>query len=225
MPRRGASAPTSEVDAERSVLELLVSSPWKDFGATLSRWVGTLPPPVARRVALVAGGLAVRELLRRLVAHEPRAFEPAALLADLVRALAAPVELEGEVVLAMRALGATAAGEVVSDLAQARDLTRLAGAAVLYPAHRAWVTDALLRMRVAREASPPVVALLEVLVLSALAGVVSVYVLLRRLAFAGDAMTHTIFPGVAIAFVAGQSLFLGALAAGLASAVVSCPRP
>ena len=162
MPRRGASAPTSEVDAERSVLELLVSSPWKDFGATLSRWVGTLPPPVARRVALVAGGLAVRELLRRLVAHEPRAFEPAALLADLVRALAAPVELEGEVVLAMRALGATAAGEVVHDLAQARDLTRLAGAAVLYPAHRAWVTDALLRMRVAPEASPPVVALLEV---------------------------------------------------------------
>lgn len=63
-------------------------------------------------------------------------------------------------------------------------------------------------------------ALIEILILSALAGVVSVYVLLRRLAFVGDALTHTIFPGVAIAFVIGQSLFLGALVAGLASAVL-----
>jgi manganese/iron transport system permease protein len=63
-------------------------------------------------------------------------------------------------------------------------------------------------------------ALIEILVLSGLAGVVSVYVLIRRLAFVGDALTHTIFPGVAIAFVAGQSLFLGALLAGLLSAVL-----
>jgi manganese/iron transport system permease protein len=63
-------------------------------------------------------------------------------------------------------------------------------------------------------------ALLEILVLSAMAGVVSVYVLLRHMAFVGDAMTHTIFPGIAIAFVAGQSLFLGALAFGLLSAVL-----
>jgi manganese/iron transport system permease protein len=63
-------------------------------------------------------------------------------------------------------------------------------------------------------------ALIEILLLSGLAGVVSVYVLLRRLAFVGDAMTHTIFPGVAIAFVAGQSLFVGALAFGLLSAVL-----
>jgi manganese/iron transport system permease protein len=63
-------------------------------------------------------------------------------------------------------------------------------------------------------------ALVEILVLSALAGVVSVYVLLRRLAFVGDALTHTIFPGIAIAFVAGLSLFVGALVAGLLSAVL-----
>lgn len=63
-------------------------------------------------------------------------------------------------------------------------------------------------------------ALVEILLLAGLAGVVSVYVLLRRLAFVGDALTHTIFPGIAIALVAGQSLFLGALIAGLASAVL-----
>lgn len=63
-------------------------------------------------------------------------------------------------------------------------------------------------------------ALVEILVLCGLAGVVSVYVLLRRLAFVGDALTHTIFPGIAIAFVVGRSLFVGALLAGLASAVL-----
>jgi manganese/iron transport system permease protein len=63
-------------------------------------------------------------------------------------------------------------------------------------------------------------ALVEVVVLSLLAGVVSVHVLLRRLAFFGDAITHAVFPGVAIAFVLGQSLFLGAVAAGVLAAVL-----
>jgi manganese/iron transport system permease protein len=62
-------------------------------------------------------------------------------------------------------------------------------------------------------------ALVEMLVLSVLAGTVSVFVLLRRLAFAGDALTHTIFPGAAIAFAVGASLFTGALVAALVSAV------
>jgi manganese/iron transport system permease protein len=63
-------------------------------------------------------------------------------------------------------------------------------------------------------------ALVEILLLAVLTGVVSVHVVLRRLAFVGDALTHTIFPGIAIAFVLGQSLFLGALVAGVLSAVL-----
>ena len=63
-------------------------------------------------------------------------------------------------------------------------------------------------------------ALVEVLLLSALAGTCSVFVLLRRLAFAGDALTHTIFPGAAIAFAAGSSLFAGAAVAAVVSAVL-----
>ena len=43
-------------------------------------------------------------------------------------------------------------------------------------------------------------ALAAVLLLAVLAGVVGVVVQLRRLAFMADAMTHTVFPGVAIAF-------------------------
>lgn len=60
-------------------------------------------------------------------------------------------------------------------------------------------------------------ALIEVLVLAVLCGVVSTLVVLRRLAFVADALTHTMFPGVAIAFFVGGSLFVGALAAAVAS--------
>jgi manganese/iron transport system permease protein len=63
-------------------------------------------------------------------------------------------------------------------------------------------------------------ALLAVLVLGVLAGAVGVFVVLRRLAFVGDALTHTVFPGVVIAFLIGQSIFLGALAAALLSALL-----
>jgi manganese/iron transport system permease protein len=63
-------------------------------------------------------------------------------------------------------------------------------------------------------------ALLAVLLLGVLAGCVGVFVVLRRLAFVGDALTHTVFPGVVIAYLAGQSIFLGALVAGLVSAVL-----
>jgi manganese/iron transport system permease protein len=60
-------------------------------------------------------------------------------------------------------------------------------------------------------------ALLEVVLLAVLGGVVGTHVLLRRLAFTTEAFQHTVFPGVAIAFAAGESLLLGALAAAAAA--------
>jgi manganese/iron transport system permease protein len=63
-------------------------------------------------------------------------------------------------------------------------------------------------------------ALIEVLALGALAGAVGVFVVLRRLAFVGDALTHTVFPGVVIAHLLGQSLLLGALAFGVLTALL-----
>jgi manganese/iron transport system permease protein len=62
-------------------------------------------------------------------------------------------------------------------------------------------------------------ALAAVVLLGVLAGAVGVHVVLRRLAFVADTFTHTVFPGLAIAFALDGSLFLGALAAGLVSAV------
>ena len=63
-------------------------------------------------------------------------------------------------------------------------------------------------------------ALVEVLLLGVVGGVVGVHVLLRRLAFLSEALQHTVFPGIAIAFVTGQSLLVGALAAALLTIVL-----
>jgi manganese/iron transport system permease protein len=63
-------------------------------------------------------------------------------------------------------------------------------------------------------------ALVEVVMLGALAGAVGVLVVLRRLAFVGDALTHTVFPGVVIAHLLGRSLLAGALVFGVLTAVL-----
>jgi manganese/iron transport system permease protein len=65
-------------------------------------------------------------------------------------------------------------------------------------------------------------ALLEVLILGLLGGVTSVFVLLRRLAFVSDALTHTVFPGVVIGYLVAQSggVVWGALVFALLSAVL-----
>lgn len=63
-------------------------------------------------------------------------------------------------------------------------------------------------------------ALLEALLLGTVGAVCGVHVVLRRLAFLTDALQHTVFPGVAIAFLAGQSLLLGAAAAAVLSVVL-----
>ena len=63
-------------------------------------------------------------------------------------------------------------------------------------------------------------ALLEITMLGVLGGVVGVHVLLRRLAFVTEAVQHTVFPGIAIAFAYGWSLLLGAVVSGVASVVL-----
>lgn len=65
-------------------------------------------------------------------------------------------------------------------------------------------------------------ALAEIALLALICGPVSVFVFVRRLSFVSDALTHTVFPGVVVGFVAGgiEGLFTGALVAGLLTAVV-----
>jgi len=50
-------------------------------------------------------------------------------------------------------------------------------------------------------------------------GVLGCYVVLRRMAFLGDAISHTVLPGIVVAYLRGYNLFFGALISGLLTAM------
>ena len=62
-------------------------------------------------------------------------------------------------------------------------------------------------------------ALLAAILVSLSCASIGVYVVLRRMAFIGDALAHTILPGVVIAYLNQWSLAGGALVAGLVTAL------
>lgn len=62
-------------------------------------------------------------------------------------------------------------------------------------------------------------ALTASLLVGGLCAVVGCYVVLRGMAFLGDALAHAILPGVAIAFVLGGNLLLGALIMSVVAAI------
>lgn len=63
-------------------------------------------------------------------------------------------------------------------------------------------------------------ALIVAVMSSVICGVVGNYVVLRGMAFIGDAVSHAVFPGLATAFVVGGNLVLGGAIAGVATAVM-----
>src|SRR4051795_2856806 len=62
-------------------------------------------------------------------------------------------------------------------------------------------------------------ALVEVVVTGIVTGVIGCYIVLRGLSFIGDALSHAIFPGIVVAFLLGQSIFVGAIAFGALTSV------
>ncbi len=62
-------------------------------------------------------------------------------------------------------------------------------------------------------------ALLAAVVVGVVCSVLGTYIVLRGMAFLGDAMSHTILPGVVIAFFLGWPLAIGALIMGVITAV------
>jgi len=62
--------------------------------------------------------------------------------------------------------------------------------------------------------------LFAAVIVSIVAGVVGSYVILKGMAFISDALPHASFGGIAIAFAAGTSLYLGGAVAGIATALL-----
>jgi len=57
-------------------------------------------------------------------------------------------------------------------------------------------------------------AMLEVVIVGAVCGLVGCFVVLRGLAFIGDALAHAVFPGVVLSYLADRSILIGAFAFG-----------
>lgn len=62
-------------------------------------------------------------------------------------------------------------------------------------------------------------AMMEIVIVGILCGVVGTLVVLRGLAFIGDAMAHAVFPGVVVAYLAGVGIIWGALVMGAITAL------
>jgi ABC-type Mn2+/Zn2+ transport system permease subunit len=62
-------------------------------------------------------------------------------------------------------------------------------------------------------------ALIASIIVGVVCAVVGCYIVLRSMAFLGDALAHAILPGVAVAYLVGVNLLAGALVAGLIVAV------
>ncbi len=62
-------------------------------------------------------------------------------------------------------------------------------------------------------------ALLAAILVGITCATIGVYVVLRRMAFIGDALAHTALPGLVVAYLNGWSLFGGAVIAGLLTAL------
>ena len=75
-----------------------------------------------------------------------------------------------------------------------------------------WLTDPLALELFQR-------ALIEAVLMGATCGAIGAYVVLRRLAFIGDALSHAVFPGVVLAYVTGFPIFAGAMIAGAITSV------
>jgi manganese/iron transport system permease protein len=62
-------------------------------------------------------------------------------------------------------------------------------------------------------------SLIMAIVVGIICAVVGSYLMVQRLALLGDAISHSVLPGLAIAYIVGANIFLGAFIAGLVSTV------
>jgi ABC-type Mn2+/Zn2+ transport system permease subunit len=62
-------------------------------------------------------------------------------------------------------------------------------------------------------------ALMAAVIVGVVCSILGVYIVLRGMAFLGDAMAHTILPGVVVAFLLGWPLAVGALIMGMLTAL------
>ena len=63
-------------------------------------------------------------------------------------------------------------------------------------------------------------ALISALVIGITCGAVGTFIILRSLSLMGDAISHAVLPGVALSFMLGINLFIGAIVFGLVASFI-----
>ena len=63
-------------------------------------------------------------------------------------------------------------------------------------------------------------SLIVAILVGLLCAVVGSYLMVQRLALLGDAISHSVLPGLAIAFLVGANIFVGAFIAGVMSTLL-----
>jgi manganese/iron transport system permease protein len=63
-------------------------------------------------------------------------------------------------------------------------------------------------------------AFLAIIIVGIVCGIIGCFVVLRGMAFFGDALAHAVFPGVVIAFLLGGSILIGALVAAIVVSLI-----
>jgi ABC-type Mn2+/Zn2+ transport system permease subunit len=62
-------------------------------------------------------------------------------------------------------------------------------------------------------------AMIATLLIAAISGVIGCFIIVRGMSFFGEALGHSILPGVAVAYIFGANLFIGGLIAGVITAL------
>jgi manganese/iron transport system permease protein len=62
-------------------------------------------------------------------------------------------------------------------------------------------------------------AMIATLLIAAISGVIGCFIVVRGMSFFGEALGHSILPGVAVAYIFGANLFIGGLIAGVLTAL------
>ncbi|ACK70966.1 ABC-3 protein [Gloeothece citriformis PCC 7424] len=63
-------------------------------------------------------------------------------------------------------------------------------------------------------------SLIEAIIVGVICAIVGSYLMVQRLALLGDAISHSVLPGLAVAFLWGMNIFVGAFIAGLISTIL-----
>ena len=68
-------------------------------------------------------------------------------------------------------------------------------------------------------------SLITAVIIGIICAVVGSYLMVQRLALLGDAISHSVLPGLAIAYILGANIFVGAFIAGLISTCLLYTSP